>query len=80
MRELVDFLFTAEFLPSGHSYLSRPGPIWFNVSAGLFIFLAYGSIPLAIFFLHKRRKEVNNLLKELGQPEKYVLSMPLVSI
>lgn len=58
MWEVIDFLFTPEFMPHGHCYFWQPGLLWLNVSADFLIFLAYGSIPLAILYLHQRRRDL----------------------
>lgn len=58
MWELIDFLFTPEFLPHGHCYFWQPGLLWLNVSSDFLIFLAYSSIPLAILYLHYRRRDL----------------------
>lgn len=58
MRELIDLIFTPEFMPHGHCYFWQPALLWLNVSADFLIFLAYGSIPLAILYLRRRRRDL----------------------
>lgn len=56
MRELLDKLFSSDFMPHGYCYLWKPGLVWLHVISDALIALAYFSIPVTlIYFIRKRR-------------------------
>ena len=46
------------FMPHGHCYLWTPGILWMDVFANAVIALAYYSIPVALFYFIRNRKDL----------------------
>jgi PAS domain S-box-containing protein len=56
MGLLRDFFSSPDFMPHGYCYLWQPGLVWLHVLSDSLIALAYFSIPVAlIYFIRKRR-------------------------
>ena len=56
MKELLEKLFSSDFMPHGYCYLWNPGLVWLHVVSDALIALAYFSIPVTlIYFIRKRR-------------------------
>src|SRR5882757_2337459 len=56
MKEFLEKLFSSDFMPHGYCYLWKPGLVWLHVVSDALIALAYFSIPIAlIYFIRKRR-------------------------
>jgi PAS domain S-box-containing protein len=55
--KILDSLFSSgDFMPHGYCYLWKPGLVWLHVVSDALIALAYFSIPIAlIYFIRKRR-------------------------
>src|SRR5262245_52570326 len=59
MLDLVNaYLSSHEFMPHGHCFLWRPDVLWLRVGADAAIASAYFSIPLALIYLVRRRKDL----------------------
>ncbi len=56
MRELLNQLFSSDFMPHGHCYLWKPGLVWLQVLSNLFIGVAYVSISATLLYLTRRMK------------------------
>ncbi|MBY0262391.1 MAG: PAS domain S-box protein [Phycisphaerales bacterium] len=52
-------LFKAEFVPRADCMLGRPEIIWLHVVSDALIALAYFSIPLALFYFVRRRRDLS---------------------
>jgi signal transduction histidine kinase len=56
MLEFIKNLFASDFMAHGHCYFWRPEIVWLHVASDSLIALAYYSIPIAlIYFVRKRR-------------------------
>src|SRR3979490_2700350 len=56
MKEILEKLFSSDFMPHGYCYLWKPGLVWLHVVSDALIALAYFSIPITlIYFMRKRR-------------------------
>src|SRR5712692_2207837 len=56
MKELLEKLFSSDFMPHGYCYLWNPRLVWLHVVSDALIALAYFSIPVTlIYFIRKRR-------------------------
>jgi PAS domain S-box-containing protein len=56
MKEILEKLFSSDFMPHGYCYLWKPGLVWLHVVSDALIALAYFSIPITlIYFIRKRR-------------------------
>ena len=55
MQEVLDIVFSDQFMPHGYCFLWRPELVWLHVIADLVIALAYFSIPLTIFLIVRKR-------------------------
>lgn len=53
-----EFLSTEGFLPHGHCYLWDPGVLWTHVISDLLIGLAYTGIPISLWYLLRRRRDI----------------------
>ena len=51
-------LYTNSFMPHGHCFLWDPLVLWLNVISDTFIACAYFSIPVALFQVFRRRKDL----------------------
>ena len=59
MKEFLESLFSpGSFMPHGHCYLWTPGIVWLHVVSDALIVLAYYSIPIALVYFVRRRKDV----------------------
>src|SRR5262249_49731025 len=58
MIEFFQKLFSSDFMPHGHCYFWQPAVLWINVLSDAFIALAYYSIPLTLYILVRRRKDL----------------------
>ncbi|MBL4805047.1 MAG: hypothetical protein JKY71_09295 [Alphaproteobacteria bacterium] len=55
MQDLLDVIFSDQFMPHGYCFLWRPELVWLHVIADLVIALAYFSIPLTIYLIIRKR-------------------------
>ncbi len=56
MKEILEKLFSSDFMPHGYCYLWKPGLVWLHVVSDALIALAYFSIPVTLmYFIRKRR-------------------------
>ncbi|MEB3338758.1 MAG: PAS domain S-box protein, partial [Leptolyngbyaceae bacterium] len=59
MPSLLDhLLFSKEFIPHGHCYLWKPGLVWLHVISDLLIAIAYYSIPISLFYVVRKRRDL----------------------
>ena len=59
MTEAVASWFSGEqFLPHGHCYMWSPGVLWMHVIADILIAMAYFTIPFALLYIAKRRRDL----------------------
>jgi len=59
MAELDTSWFSSgQFLPHGHCYMGSPGVLWINVIADLLIAMAYFTIPFALLYIARRRRDL----------------------
>jgi signal transduction histidine kinase len=49
---------SGQFLPAGHCYLWSPGVLWMNVVADVLIAMAYFTIPFALLYIARRRRDL----------------------
>ncbi len=54
----INLLLAQTFIPHGHCYLWKPGLVWLHVISDTLTAAAYYSIPLALFFLVRNRKDL----------------------
>jgi signal transduction histidine kinase len=54
----VSWFDSAQFLPHGHCYMWSPGVLWMNVIADILIAMAYFTIPFALLYITRRRKDL----------------------
>ncbi|MBD0334905.1 MAG: GAF domain-containing sensor histidine kinase [Cyanobacteria bacterium Co-bin13] len=58
MLDLLKTLFASRsFIPHGHCYLWQPGLVWLHVLSDALIALAYFSIPVALVYVVRKRRE-----------------------
>jgi len=50
---------SGQFLPHGHCYLWSPGVMWMNVVGDLLIAMAYFTIPFALLYIARRRRDLS---------------------
>jgi len=50
---------SGQFLPHGHCYLWSPGVLWMNVVADILIAMAYFTIPFALLYIARRRRDLS---------------------
>src|SRR5260370_33616965 len=56
MEDILEKLFSSDFMPHGYCYLWKPGLVWLHVVSDALIALAYFSIPVTlVYFIRKRR-------------------------
>ena len=59
MTELNTSWFSSgQFLPHGHCYMWSPGVLWMNVVADILIAMAYFTIPFALLYIARRRRDL----------------------
>jgi signal transduction histidine kinase len=59
MTELDTSWFSSgQFLPHGHCYMWSPGVLWMNVVADILIAMAYFTIPFALLYIARRRRDL----------------------
>ena len=59
MTELDTSWFSSgQFLPHGHCYMWSPGVLWMNVIADILIAMAYFTIPFALLYIARRRRDL----------------------
>jgi PAS domain S-box-containing protein len=58
MTEFLRNIFNADFIPHGHCYLWRPDVLWLHVLSDTLIALAYYSIPVALVYFVRRRRDL----------------------
>ena len=59
MTELdTSWFSSAQFLPHGHCYMWSPGVLWMNVVADILIAMAYFTIPFALLYIARRRRDL----------------------
>ncbi len=56
--DFLSRLFDSDFLPHGHCYFWEPAIVWLSVASDALITLAYLSIPAALIYFVKRRKDL----------------------
>lgn len=54
----VSWFNSEQFLPHGHCYIWSPGVLWLNVVADILIATAYFTIPFALLYIARRRKDL----------------------
>lgn len=57
MGEIIDIIFSDQFIPHGFCFMWRPELVWMHVLADLTIAIAYFSIPITIVILMAKRKK-----------------------
>ncbi len=67
MEEVVNAIFSNQFIPHGFCFMWRPELVWMHVLSDLTIALAYFSIPITIMILVAKRKKT--------MPYKWVFTM-----
>src|SRR5262249_13914629 len=58
MIEFFKQLFTSDFMPHGHCYFWQPEIVWLHVLSDSCITLAYYSIPIALVYFVRKRRDV----------------------
>lgn len=58
LQEVRGLLSSPGFMPHGHCFLWTPGILWTDVISDGLIALAYYSIPLALYYLAKQRRDL----------------------
>ncbi|GAA0858631.1 response regulator [Aliiglaciecola litoralis] len=58
MGELLDSLFRSDYMPHGHCYSWKPEILWLNIVSDVLIAFAYFSIPIAIYYFVRKRKDL----------------------
>lgn len=58
MTESLSFFSSENFMPHGHCYLWQPGLLWTYVLSDLAIAASYYSIPLALVYFVRKRKDL----------------------
>ena len=58
MAEFFRRLFSSDFLPHGSCYLWNPAVLWLNVISDALIALAYYTIPILLFSLARKRRDL----------------------
>lgn len=58
MMDFLKKLFAADFMPHGHCYFWRPEIVWLHVVSDSLITLAYYSIPVALVYFLRKRKDL----------------------
>jgi signal transduction histidine kinase len=54
----VSWFASEQFLPHGHCYMWSPGVLWMNVVADVLIAMAYFTVPFALIYIARRRKDL----------------------
>ncbi|HKU14614.1 MAG TPA: ATP-binding protein [Steroidobacteraceae bacterium] len=49
---------TEQFLPHGHCYMWSPGVLWMHVVSDILIAMAYFTIPFALLYIARRRRDL----------------------
>ena len=57
MTAIIDLFGLKGFIPHGYCLLWSPALLWLHAASDFLIFLAYFSIPLALIYFIKQRKE-----------------------
>ncbi|HEY9725115.1 MAG TPA: PAS domain S-box protein, partial [Chroococcales cyanobacterium] len=55
---LINFFTEGSFIPHGHCYLWKPGLVWLNIVSNSLIAIAYYSIPIALLYFVKKRRDL----------------------
>ena len=58
MTAIIDLFGLKGFIPHGYCLLWSPALLWLHAASDFLIFLAYFSIPLALIYFIKQRKEI----------------------
>lgn len=58
MENILGSLFRTDYMPHGHCYWWKPEILWLNVVSDLLIAVSYFSIPIAIYYFVKKRKDI----------------------
>ncbi len=59
MKDYLESLFSGNgFMPHGHCYLWTPGLVWLHVISDALIVIAYFSIPIALVYFVRNRKDL----------------------
>jgi signal transduction histidine kinase len=58
MLDFLQKLFDAEFMPHGHCYFWKPEILWLHTVSDTFIALAYYSIPAALWYFVRKRRDL----------------------
>lgn len=56
MSDIMDSIFSDQFMPHGYCFLWRPELVWLHAVADVIIGLAYFAIPITILIILKKRK------------------------
>jgi len=59
MWDFVSKIFSSDFMPHGHCYLWTPSVMWLHVISDSVITLSYYSIPLALVYIVRHRKNLS---------------------
>jgi PAS domain S-box-containing protein len=58
MKEFLSELLSSDFMPHGYCYLWKPGLVWLHLISDSLIALAYFSIPVALIYFIRKRRDV----------------------
>src|ERR1700716_991825 len=58
MKEILEKLFSSDFMPHGYCYLWKPGLVWLHVVSDALIALAYFSIPITLIYFIRKRQDL----------------------
>jgi PAS domain S-box-containing protein len=58
MSDFLDILLSPDFLPHGHCFFWQPLVLWLNIIGDSAIALSYYSIPIALFYIVKKRDDL----------------------
>src|SRR5436190_19462414 len=59
MLDFFQRLFRADFMPHKMCYLGNAGVLWLNVVSDLSIAIAYYCIPMLLFYVFRKRRDLN---------------------
>jgi PAS domain-containing protein len=58
MSEFLKELFSSNFMPHGYCYLWKPAIVWLHAMSDATITLAYYTIPVALFYFVRKRRDL----------------------
>lgn len=59
MIEFLEKLFDSDYMPHGHCYMWSTSILWLNVFSDIIITLSYYSIPIALYYFVRRRRDLS---------------------